>query len=143
MQILYYEIVNTQLTIFVFNLSGFCLKCYFCSPHEAIADGKSFTPQQCEKNQTEVTCDPNLDRCIKAHQSKKMEDGNKIEREFRGCINEQLCDALQKWLEQQEMFGWDFDLACCNSELCNKEDIVASEVLPWLIYVLSWAMVII
>ena len=119
------------------------MKCYFCSPYEAIAEQKSFSPEQCEKNQTEVTCFPNLDKCIKAHQSKKMKDGNTMEHELRGCSNEQLCDQLQKRLEHAEMFGWDFQLACCNLELCNKGDIISPEALPWLISVLSWAMVMI
>lgn len=119
------------------------MKCYFCSPYQAIAEGKSFTPEQCEKNQTEITCYPNFDKCIKAHQSRKMEDGNTIEHELRGCSNDQLCDEWQKKFEHAEMFGWDYQLACCNSKLCNEGDMVAPEALPWLISALTWAMVMI
>ncbi|XP_078360512.1 uncharacterized protein LOC144644831 [Oculina patagonica] len=119
---------------------GFCLKCYYCNPQPTIQKEQSFTPQQCEKNQTEVACGPNFDRCLKAHQKKKMKDGNDIEHEMRGCSNEKYCNWWQKRFEQAEMFGWDFELACCQSELCNTGDIAASEGLTWLISVLSCAL---
>ena len=70
-----------------------------------------------------------------------MEDGNTIEHELRGCTNDQLCDESKKSFEHAEMFGWDYQLACCNSELCNEGDMVAPEALLWLISALSWAMV--
>jgi len=72
-----------------------------------------------------------------------MEDGSKMEHELRACTNDQLCDEWKERFEQAEMFGWDYQLACCNSELCNKGGMIAPEPLQWLISVFSWAMVMI
>ena len=99
---------------------GVCLKCYFCNPFKAISEGKSFTPQQCEQNQTELTCQAPYDRCIKAHQKKKHQDGSVIEYEFRSCANIFTCDQFQTSLEQAQLNGWDTSTACCLTELCNS-----------------------
>ena len=100
--------------------SGVCLKCYFCNPFKAISEGKSFTPQLCEQNQTELTCQAPYDRCIKAHQKKKHQDGSVIEYEFRSCANIFTCDQFQTSLEQAQLNGWDTSTACCLTELCNS-----------------------
>lgn len=110
----------------------------------ASRDGlKYLTPQQCEKNQTEVTCGYALDRCFKADKKKKMENGSEIERELRGCADDKYCDLFKKQLEQAEMFGWDFDLACCMSELCNTGERVTFETALWMSFVLSSVLVMI
>lgn len=102
-----------------YYLPGFCLKCYLCNPYPSISAGRSFTPQQCEKNQTELTCVPPYDRCIKAHQKKKNKDGSKIEHELRSCANGQVCDTYKSSFEQAELMGWINGLACCHTDLCN------------------------
>ena len=124
----------------IFNLSGFGLKCYFCSPQQAILKGKSFTPQQCKQNQTEVTCAPTFDRCIKAHQKKKIKDDHYIEHEMRDCSSEKTCDLFQKVFDQAEMLGWDYELECCQTDLCNSGDIFISKGLTWPIFSLSTSL---
>lgn len=109
-----------HFTILWIYFSGVCLKCYSCSPSKAIIEGKSFTPQQCEQNQTELTCQAPYDRCIKAHEKKKNQDGIVIEYEFRSCANKLTCDQFQRALEQAQLNGWDASIACCLTELCNS-----------------------
>ena len=109
-----------HFTILWIYFSGVCLKCYSCSPAKAIIEGKSFTPQQCEQNQTELTCQAPYDRCIKAHEKKKHQDGIVIEYEFRSCANKLTCDQFQRALEQAQLNGWDTSIACCLTELCNS-----------------------
>ena len=104
---------RNRLTVFLFFLPGYALKCNECFSDKSWND--------CKNNTKEVTCSDGEDRCGKAD-IKAETSGVTGEVFFKGCASSSECNEknCKKFYPSGKITKCEVE--CCKGDLCNAAD---------------------